>query len=513
MLKSSAEFELTDHASQIGALSNAPVQSSSRMKPVGLFLSFMLLGVALTIGGVHLSARMGFAGALALVMVGVPLGVAIVLGVREGLVKLPALWRSLTWWHWLWLLLLVSGFILRTRELEEIKEQALDAAAIFRISLVGITAFVLLLRLVLRRPTWTNSLFSGLVGVMALFALLCIASTFWSVNAPWTLYKSLEYLVDVALIATILAAVRSVETYKSLLDWTWFLTGVLIVVAWVEAPIWPEEALEGQFVPGILPYRLAGVLPGQGSNALGTLGAIIAAVAACRFLFSGRRTRSRLWYGLLLVLGLGTMVFTQTRAAMGGFVLGILVVLVLIGRLRRAAVIAALSAAAVASAGLGSGALAFLQRGQSAAELTSLTGRVEWWGAAFESFKHHPFTGLGAFAAPFSIWQSLGVRDFGPLHSDYVESLVEVGVPGPVLLLIAILGCWWVLVRYLRHHPAPSMERQLALECAAVLAIISVRSMLMNLITFHPPLQFFAILGFAEFLRRRQSRDTRSAVG
>src|SRR5579863_3300739 len=323
---------------------NAQAQPTRAIGSVGLFLGFMLLGVALTIVSMRLSVRLGVAGFFALLLVVPPLILAIVFGLRQGLVKLPALWRSLRWWHWLWLLLLVSGFILRTRELENIRAQALDPAAVFRISLVAITGFVLMLRLVLRRPAWIGSLFSGLVGVMGVFGLICLASTVWSVNSPWTFYKSAEYLVDVALIATILVVVPSVESYKSLMDWTWVLTGLLILVAWLEAPIWPEEALEGQFVPGVLKYRLAGVMPGQGSNALGTLGAIVAAVAACRLLFSSERTRDRLWYGLLLCFGLATMVFTQTRAALGGFALGMLLVLFLVGRLRRAIVLVAVSA-------------------------------------------------------------------------------------------------------------------------------------------------------------------------
>ena len=481
---------------------------------VGLFLLLILLGLLLTMIGTYALGRFGAAAALALVLAGPPSAVALALGLRQAIPKFRRLCKSLTWWHGLWLVLLVSGFMIRTesRAVAQIEQNPVDAAAAFRVVLVGITGLVLMVRLALRRPPWLGSFCRGLVGVMALFGLVCAVSATWSVKPSWTLYKSWEYLIDVALLAAILASVRSLGTYETLLDWTWVLCGLLVASAWLEAPFWPEEAWEGQYVGGLLNIRLAGVFPGQGSNAVGTLGAIVAAIAVCRLLPAVQRKFDRAWYILLLLFGVATMVFTQTRSAIGGFVLGVLLVFFFTKRARLAVALGFVSAAALALTGAGSALLAFLQRGQSGAEIVTLSGRVEWWAAAWDVYVQHPWTGLGAYAAgSFAVWPSLGLKEVGPLHSDYVEMLVGTSVWGPLLILIGLLGTWWVLIRCLRRPSSPPLERQLALECIAVLAILTVRSTVMNVIVSHPPLHHLVVLGYAEYLRRRYNRGTATA--
>lgn len=480
----------------------------------GLFLAFLVLvplGLLLSLAGRNLIGRFGGPVTVVLFLSGPPGVVLFALGFRQALSKFRTLRKKLTGWHGLWLLLLVSGFVIRTRDIGAVREGPLDTAAIFRVSLVAITGLVLMVCLALKRPSWLGSLFRGLVGVMAVFALVCVASALWSINPPWTLYKSLEYLVDVALLAAILATVRSVESYETLLDWTWVLCGLLVASAWLEVPIWPEEALEEQLATGVLGFRLAGVFPGLGSNGLGTLGAIVAAIAVCRLLPTAGRKFDRAWYILLLVFGSATMVWTQTRSAMGGFLLGVLLVLFFTQRARLAAALGAASAAVLAFTGAGSALLAFLQRGQSTEGIASLSGRLGWWTAALDALKQHPLTGFGAFAAGFAIWPALGDKGVGPLHSDYVETLVGTSIWGVILIVAGLLGTWWVLIRYLRRFSSPTLERQLAVECVAVLAIITVRSGVMNLMIWHPPLQYFVLLGYAEYLRRRYNRGSRTA--
>jgi hypothetical protein len=49
------------------------------------------------------------------------------------------------------------------------------------------------------------------------------------------------------------------------------------------------------------------------------------------------------------------------------------------------------------------------------------------------------------------------------------------------------------------------MEYQLAVEAVGVLAIVTVRSFFTIHLVWHTSEQFLVILGFAEFLRRRQN--------
>ncbi len=491
-----------------------PATGAARPAKLGLiavFVLLVLLGLVISLAASNLISRYGMPIVVALALLAPPTLIYVAWSCSRGFSKLKVLWRQLSWYHVLWLLVLASSFVIRLRDVGGLQSNPLDAAAMYRVVLVAITAFTLVVRLVLRRTNWMGSMFRGLVLIMTIFALMCTLSTIWSVNAPFTLYKSLEYLNDVALLAAILVTIRSTESFETLFDWTWLLIGLLVASAWVEVPIWPHEALEEGYMAGILKFRLTGIFPGQGSNGLGSFGAIIAAVAFARLWPIAGRKFDKLWYSFVLLLGVATMVCTQTRAAMGGFVIGALLVLLFTKRVGKSLAVGVCATALLALTGFGDTILKFLQRGQSRIEVLSLTGRVQWWSVAWDVFKQRPFSGFGAFAAPFAVWGKMGEEGFGPLHSDYVETLVGNGIWGPLPIIIAVVATWWILLKFFRHLPPGSMERQLAVESLAVLAIVTTRSVVMNLIIFHPPVQYFVILGYAEYLGRRAASYRASA--
>ena len=499
---------------RVGGLSAAAARESSWRSRIGLglaFLGLVMVGLILSVVGRGLIDRFNSPAVFFLIFAVPLVAVGSLLAFRQGVTKFRTLRKQLTWWHALWLVIVASNFVFRTRDFESVQQQPLDLAAIYRISLVGITAFFLVVRLVLKRPNWLGSLFSGLVGIMAAFAMVCLLSSAWSINPPWTLYKSLEYLVDICLLAAVLATVRTTEAMDSLLDWTWVIVGALVVTAWVEVPIWPQEALEGfGYMGGPLQYRLSGVYPGQGFNMLGTYGAMLGTIAVCRLLPAKGRKLDRAWYLMILALAIVTMIFAQTRSAIGGFVVGILLVFIFTKRLGLGMALGAVCAVGAALSGAGRIVLEFLQRGQTTEQITSLSARVDWWTVAWEAFKVHPFRGYGAFAAAMVVFPKLGVKEITPLHSDYVEALVGTGIWGPLLILASLLGTWWVLVRLIRRLPSASLEYQLAVEAIAVLGILSVRSVVMGVIASHPPYQYLAVLGYAEYLRRRYNQNSSS---
>ena len=473
----------------------------------------VLAGLVFAFIGQSLIDRFGNIAPFVLILAGPPVWFVSVIAFRQGVRKFRTLRSQLTWWHWLWLIMVASNFVFRTRDIGTVQENPLDAAAAYRVVLVGITALALLIRLVLKRPNWLDSLFRGLVGIVAIFAFVCVLSSIWSFNPPWTLYKSLEYLVDISLLAAILATVRSIECCKSLMDWTWIICGLLVVVAWLEAPIWPAEALEGSggYMGGPLQYRLSGVYPGQGFNMLGTYGAILATIAMCRFLPAAGRKFDRAWYLMLFALGAVTMVFAQTRSAIGGFVVGAILAFILTKRIRLGITLGLGSVLVLALTGATHTIVDFLQRGQTQEQMASLSGRLEWWGGAWEAFKQHPLTGYGAFTSGMSVFPKLGVKEITPLHSDYVETLVGIGIWGPLLIIVGLIGTWWVLIRYVgRFHPT-SLERQLTVEAIAILGVLTVRTTVMGVIMSQPPIQYFAILGYAEYLRRKYGSAVRLA--
>jgi O-antigen ligase len=470
---------------------------------VGWGLSaFLLLGfAAATVAILNLSSSssgLAFWEAALLALFAPALLILGCFAVPQGFRNLHSLAGKLVWWHWLWMLILLSTFVYRIRDSQLAASEPIDAWAVFRLLPEAIVAFWLLSRLLNRRTSWLQSLFQGLVGALCVYALACVTSSLWSVKPSWTLYKSCEYLLDVSVLAAALSVIRSVETYESLFNWVWTLCAVELMFTWFGTILWPNEAWDQ------LPTRLIGVFPIQSSNAIGASGAILAVIAFGRLQPAAGRCSQRSWNTVVFVFGIVSMLASKTRNAMAGFVVGVLLVLVVSNRAKIAAFITLVSGALLISASNRALLVDYLHREQNADQLESLTGRMQWWEFAWQQFTKHPLTGLGAYAGgKFAVLSKLGFGDTAHLHNDYLEAIVGTSIWGLIPLLIAILGTWWFLFRFLRNSKLKPLERQLAVEAIGVMGILTVRSFFNAEFVWHAPQYFLVILGYAELLRRR----------
>jgi O-antigen ligase len=384
-----------------------------------------------------------------------------------------------------------------------------DAWALYRIGLEIIVGFVLFSRLALRRTLWFGSMFRGYVGVIAAFGLVELASTAWSVYPAWTFYKSFEYLLDVALLAAVLATIETVEEYRHFFNWTWALYGFLLLTVWMGVVLWPQQALYPKgFKVGTLGVWLNGVIPALSANDVGTFSALLGLVSLSRLLPLGLRRFDRVWYSLILTASIVTMIMAQTRTAIVGFVIGVFLILLFSRRRGLSALLTFVVFPAVLLSSLGGLLVSFMERGESRYSLTTLSSRTVWWSFAWRTFLERPLTGFGAYAAGrFGVLAKLGDAMTSTLHSDFLEIIVGTGIWGMIPFLALLIGLWWFLTRYLRHSTAVGPEQQLAFEAIAVLGLLSFRSIFMTMLTWHPPLHFLAIIGYAEFLRRRRLKD------
>ena len=447
-----------------------------------------------------------------LALLAVPVGlITLAMGFRRGLRLLRNLTAHLRWWHVLWLLIFASALVFRVRGVDQIEQNPVDAWALYRIGLELIVATALGIRLALRRTPWFGSMFRGLLGAITAFGLVELASTAWSVYPAWTFYKACEYLLDIALLAAVLATIRSVKDYKHFFNWTWTLYGLLLLSAWLGVVLWTQQALypNGKNVGvGILGIRLDGVLPAVSSNDIGTFAAILALIALCRLLPIAGKKSDRTWYVLLLTAGMTTMVLSQTRSAIAGFFFGVFLLLYFSKRLGVSAFLTFFVAPLLIASSVGGLIWSFLERGQDTQQLETLSSRVEWWSAAWQKFMERPLVGYGAYAAGrFAVLAKLGLGETSTMHSDYLEIIVGTSIWGLIPFLAALLGTWWFLTRYLRHSIVMSTDQQLAYEAIAVLGLLTFRSIFMTMLTWHPPLDYLVILGYAEFLRRRRLRE------
>lgn len=476
---------------------------------------FVLLGVLSTVGIIAIMERYGV-GSSILVLLLLPVGVLLLgIGLVGGLTRVRSLVSRLTWWHVLWALIFASALVFRQRSVNQIDSNPLDAWALYRVSLDLIVGTILFTRLALRRPPFWGSMFRGFLGIMTLFAVICIVSTVWSVYPAWTLFKSLEYLMALALLAAILETVRSVKDFKSLFNWTWALYGFLLLTVWAGAILWPQDALYPIGLPkdALMGVRLSGVMPNQSSEGVGIFAAMIGLICLCRLFPLGRGGRGSRWYFPILGASIVTMILSQTRMAIGGFLLGVFLILFLSRRLRVGAVMTFFVGPLLLLTGVGSVLWAFLKRGESYHALSTLSSRVVWWTFAWEKFLERPLTGFGAYAGGrFAVMAQLGMGTTSSLHSDYLGVLIGTSIWGMIPFLAALIGLWWYLISFLRRSNGAGPERQLAYEAVAVFALLTINSLLVPMFSWQAPLYFLVILGYAEFLRRRRLRESPRSV-
>jgi hypothetical protein len=423
---------------------------------------------------------------------------------RAAWTNLLSLAHTFTWWHGLLLLGLLSSLTFRFREIQDINANPLDAAALFRICVDFLVILILCARLMSGRSPWLKQVFRGLPGCVFLFALYAGLTCLWSVRPLWTVYKSVEYGFDVALFVAIIISLRSLEDYEPVLNWVWTLLGLQLLAAWIGAVVDPRDAFDyGETGIARIP-ELTGVIPVLAANAIGQIGAIIGIVSLSRLILRPSDDPNRGWFQLLLGFSLISMFLAQSRSAIGAFLFGIIFLLFLARRVLWGACLAGVGAIGIIFLGFQSNILEYLARGQEIKQIESLTGRVDWWAFAWEKFLQRPLSGWGGFAGGrFVILANFSQGGVPDVHSSIVEALVDTGILGLFFLLLGLMGAWWYLYRGTRSARLNSAEKAMAIECLAVVAVLTIRSGVSSTLISHPALPFLVIIGFAEMVRRR----------
>ena len=485
-------------------ITSTPSRRTSNVRRSAQFVGFVLLGLPLSYLLFPVFERFGLVGALLIIVTAPFLVFIAILAIPRLLRGVRSTAEKFNWWHWLLLLLFVSNQTFRVRSLQLTQAEPLDAWAAVRIIPEVVVVIILGLRVTFGK-TSLKQLFTGLPGVLVLFSVIGIASSSWSVFPAWTLYKSVEYLLDVTVFIAILDAEHTAEHYVRVLNWTLIVYALETLTAWSGTVFWPAEAWDSM-------GRLHSTSPSIAANSIGTTGAALALVAVSRLLSIEGRKSDRPLYAAVLVFGLASMIAAQTRNAIAGFLFALPFVLILAGRKWIAVALATAATPLLLLTSAGSVVWTYLLRQESPELLATATGRTIIWKVAWEQLSQHPLTGLGAFAGgKFGVLTKLNL-DTAYLHSDWVEIAVGTSFWGVIVFLAAVLGTWWFLFKCVRNPWFSLFERQLAIEAIGILALLSLHSFFNNDLSYHPPLMFLAVFGYAELLRRnaKQQQDKRT---
>lgn len=465
----------------------------------------ILISVLLSIFILFLSNRFD-SYVIILAVFGVPTSLLLLRSAIISIVRLKGVFSKLQWWHYLWLLVFLSGLVFRIRDTDTIQKNPIDLWALYRIALVCFVGYILLIRLALDKTDWTSALFRGSIGLIGGYVLICILSIFWSIQPMWSIYKSLEYLIDLILIAAIVSSAKSIDDYMALFNWTWVLFGILMASAWIGVVLWPDKALN-QGV-GVLGIQLSGVLPALETNKVGELGALVGIIAFNRFIFM----KDKRFFLVILLIAISTMIIAQSRTPITGFVLAVCLMLFVSRRIGPFALTAMLMIVILSITGVADVFWEYFLRGQNRESFSSLTGRTYGWALGWDLFMRNPFIGVGAyaggrFAVLTEVTKSMDTTQWSSVLNTWLEILMSVGLVGIIFVALAFFRTWKLLIVNSFISRNGSLIHCLTVEAIGVLTLISVRSMFTTNIIWHPPLLFFLVMGYAEFLARIQRQE------
>jgi O-antigen ligase len=464
----------------------------------------LLVGPALGLLVALLVSLWGIKGTVIFVFVLLPVAILALLALPGAVAKLRTAAAQLRIWHGFWFMLFASGLVFRIRDTSTTVDNPLDLMALYRFGLVSLVGLLLLSRLTSGSGDWSKSLFRGVVGLVAGYALVSVASTIWSAYPLWTLYKSVEYFVDIALVAAIVATFRTPSEFKSLFDMTWLMLSGLVGTVWLGAAVWPEDALIPDI--GLLGVQLKGVLPLIDANSLSEICGILIVVCFSRFLFTAQHKE---FYAMAVVPVLPALVLAQGRSGTTGMIVGLTVVLLFAVRARFVVLAGAFISALIYLTPAGDMFLEFFMREQDPKYFASLSGRTDIWAVAWELFLQRPVTGFGGYAA--ARFSSPGLADrvshMGAggtsVLSTWFELLIGVGAPGFLLMAGAVVCTGIILSRIASRRPARAeLSHRLAIEALGVLGVITVRSVFTPNLIWHFPAVFLLVIAYAEAARR-----------
>jgi len=461
----------------------------------------LIFGLVIALGGAYLITIAETSGyiILSLFTLFIPITIAFFFSVPETFKKFKNLILSLKWFHILWALYLISGLTFRLRSAKSAIENPLDKAAIFRVCLVTFVGASLLLAFAFQKNLHLDRIFGGVLKWLYFYSFICIFSTLWSYFPLWTLYRSVEYFIGVFLVGMIVSNINDEKDFKCFLDWTIFLYGVQILSVLFGVICYPNMAINRGI--GILGIQIKGVFPKIAANGVGDISALVGIVSFVR-LISYDRNRS--FYFIVFVVSIITLILSQSRSPLTGFLLGITLILFLSKKIKWIVFLTLIGVIVVFTSFLNI-FIEFFMRGQSKELFWSLSGRIPAWKVTLSVFMGNPILGYGAYAAGrFFVGLKYGYM-MSSLHSDWVETLIGTGILGFSFLLICLIAVWWTILK--ASNLKNPLCNQLRLEILGILMLLTFRSIFSVPLIWHSAIPWRLVIGFAQFLRINSERN------
>jgi len=400
-----------------------------------------------------------------------------------------------------WVIAFLGGISFAYRDNLTVMNHPLESNIINRILAAGLLCATLMPWL-FRNLSATKK---SIISLLSCLAGLRLISSLWSYSPTWTLYRSLEFIIIVTLLAYSITVIKSSQQLHRWISLGWSWQACLVLSAVFGAIFFPTQALVSA-PNAFLPWMLYGVYPRINSNGLAQMAAILVIVSLHRILGE----KPTLMRTCMLILGCGTLFLTQTRHIFGITLFVLILLLIYYRRLTLLWIIGILLSAIllIFSDNLLPVAADYLRRGQSDYTLLTLSCRTYWWKTIWEHLTCPVFfIGDGAFAGSRHWAAMLGASIGEPtritLDNLWLELIIDNGIFAvliTLLLIIKMLHILWIFT-----HSQDKEIKSIASECFFVLVLLLCRSFFVSSLLLHSNFPFLFIVATAEYLRRRQT--------
>lgn len=275
------------------------------------------------------------------------------------------------------------------------------------------------------------------VARLALFYLFfCVLSTIWSDSPLQTLFKSVELITDLVVIWKLYTRNKDKEIFVvKTINLIMTVSAVLLTITMAGFFLVPSFFANTGYSAS---HTILGIRIGDGLIGANQTGALAVLVFAWAILLIYKK--SIYIYGILFI-SMISLLFSQSRASL--ILVPIIIFLRLFKPKAKCTFIYIIIILIVCCIGIKNidVIIAYVLRGQSSADISSLSGRKMIWSYAFKYFEHRPLLGYGFGAGGEMVGRILpgAFKGFQHMHNGIVETLVGTGLIGCVCIVLQYL--------------------------------------------------------------------------
>lgn len=314
------------------------------------------------------------------------------------------------------------------------------------------------------------------LNLFALYGCLSLASLLYTADKQWTTFALFKLLEAVLLLAVMSAFVTTRDRLKTLVDSSLLAIAVVVLLYLLDIlSLYLEIEVSDRITVSWLH-----------ANHASLLAALFTAVCAARF-FTAEKRQQVFVAGGLTCFGSFTSIVAGGKTAVGAGLLALLFIAILSMRhrarsssLTRTFVLIvglALMSLYISAANLGVSANLSAYQANPYADLSTLTGRLPLWSTYLEIAMESPIFGHGYMSTySMEVDNGFGWRP-GSAHNVLIQTFVQLGVVGLVIVLVIYGAAWFSIVRQVLDCSSGQDRWKGSVELLGALAVLTVGSL------------------------------------